>query len=184
MRASIRLLTATLAAATLVATPALAQKSKGGTPPVGLAATAIEIVEVCENFARGDVLAVDDAIGKGWDAYEGDGESPYVRSFNAHKELPGIGPADIFVLFETYPTHTLGYCRMDVIDPQGTRGNEAIQAIQNLDRYEGQSQMVSGGSFASLTATGGDTHTMLLTHWAADAFVVQLTLITPQPADD
>jgi hypothetical protein len=175
------LLAAGIAVTSLAAAPALAQKTKGGSGDLG--AMAVEIVEVCENFARGDVLAVDDAIGKGWDAYEGDGESPYVQTFNAHKELTGVGAADIFVLFETYPTHTLGYCRMDVIDPQGTRGNEAIQAIQNLDRYEGQSQMISDGTFASLTGAGGDSNRMLLTHWGID-FVVQLTIITPKPADD
>ena len=89
MRAGLAL----IAALALCVTPAVAQgkvKSKGG---ADIGALAVEIVEVCEEFSRGDVLAVDDAIAKGWDAYETEGESPFVKTFNAHKELPGIGAA-------------------------------------------------------------------------------------------
>lgn len=170
-----------IAMLSLCATPVVAQgKTKGAASDVGT--LAVEVVEVCEKFARGDVLAVDDAIAKGWDAYDSTGESPYVQSFNASKDLPGIGQADIFVLREDYPDTSLGYCRMDVIAPQGNRGNEAVQAIQNLDRYEGQSQMVSDGTFASLTSASGDIRSLLLTHWSAESFVVQLTVITPKAA--
>lgn len=164
-------------------TPAVAQGKTKGTPPIGAAAAALEIVTICEEFVRGDVLAVDDAIGKGWDAYEATGESPYVTNYNAHKDIPGIGSADIFVLREDYPNSTLGYCRMDVIEPQGIHGNDAIQAIQNLDEYEGQAQQISDGSFASLTGTGGDNNMMLLAHWSKESFVVQLTVITPKAAE-
>ena len=170
---------AVIAAISLCATPAVAQ-GKTKTPAVADAgAVAVEIVEICEEFSGGDVLAVDDATAKGWDAYEATGEGPYVRTFNAHKELPGIGAADIFVLLEDYPTSTLGYCRMDVIEPQVT-GHEAVQAIQNLDRYEGQSIQNGEGTFAHLTGANGDTNRMLLAHWSAESFVVQLTIITPK----
>ena len=171
---------AVIAALALCVTPVVAQgktKSKGG---ADVGALAVEIVEVCEEFSRGDVLAVDDAIARGWDAYEATGESPYVKTFNAHKELPGIGAADIFVLFEDYPQSTLGYCRMDVIEPQGSNGQVAIQAIQNLDGYEGEAIQNGDGSFAQLTGANGDTNRMLLTHWSAESFVVQLTIITPK----
>jgi hypothetical protein len=172
---------AVIAALAVCAAPAMAQ---GKTKPGAVGPAAIQIVEICEAFARGDVLATDDAIALGWDAYAGEGESPYIRTFNAHKELPGIGLADLFVLFEDYPASTLGYCRMDVIEPAGNRGLEAIQAIQNLDRYEGTSQQVSEGNFASLTGVD-DPNRMLLAHWNAEAFVIQLTIITEKsgPAD-
>ena len=137
---------AAIAVLALCAAPAVAQgKTKPGAVPQSVAA-----LEMCETFAAGDVLAVDDAIAKGWDAYEATGESPYVQTFNAHKELPGIGAADIFVLFEDYPQSTLGYCRMDVLEPQGANG---------------------------------DANRMLLAHWSAESFVVQLTIITPKAGD-
>jgi hypothetical protein len=172
---------AVIAALAICVTPAVAQGKTKGTA-VSAGGVAVEVVEICEKFARGDVLALDDAIAKGWDAFVGTGESPYVRTYDATKELAGIGTGDIFVLFEDYPTHTLGYCRMDVLEPQGNDGSVAIQAIQNLDRYEGQSQMTSEGSFASLVGAGDDTNRMLLSHWSPESFVVQLTIITPKPA--
>ena len=174
---------AVIAALALCVTPAVAQgkvKSKGG---ADIGALAVEIVEVCEEFSRGDVLGVDDAIAKGWDAYEATGESPYVQTFNAHKELLGIGAADIFVLFEDYPQSTLGYCRMDVLEPQGANGQVAIQAIQHLDGYEGEAIQNGDGSFAHLTGANGDANRMLLAHWSAESFVVQLTIITPKAGD-
>ena len=179
MRAGLAL----IAALALCVTPAVAQgkvKSKGG---ADIGALAVEIVEVCEEFSRGDVLAVDDAIAKGWDAYETEGESPFVKTFNAHKERPGIGAADIFVLFEDYPQSTLGYCRMDVLEPQGANGQVAIQAIQHLDGYEGEAIQNGDGSFAHLTGANGDANRMLLAHWSAESFVVQLTIITPKAGD-
>jgi hypothetical protein len=171
---------AVIAMLALSVTPVVAQGKTKGTAPVHVGTLAVEVVEVCEKFAKGDVLAVDNAIAKGWDAYESTGESPYVQSFNASKDLPGIGQADIFVLREDYPDTSIGYCRMDVIGPEGTSGNEAVQAIQNLDHYEGQSQLVSDGTFASLTAVSGNAKSLLLTHWSAESFVVQLTVITPK----
>lgn len=160
---------------------ALAQ-GKTKAPPVP---EAVQVLEMCEKFARGDVLAVDDAIAKGWDAFEQEGETPYVRSFAGSKELPSLGLADMFALLETYPRLVFGYCRVEVLEPptEGNAPQEAIQAIQNLPRYEGQSQMIADGSFASLNGAGGDTNTLLLTHWNDQSFVVQLSIITPRPAE-
>ena len=170
---------AVIAVLALSITPVVAQgKTKGTAASAG--SVAVEVGEICEEVAKGDVLAVDDAIAKGWEAYEGTGESPYVQTYSASKDLAGIGSAEIFVLFEDYPTHTLGYCRVDVMEPQGNDGNVAIQAIQHLDRYEGEGQQISEGSFASLVGTEGETNRMLLSHWSAESFVVQLTIITPK----
>jgi hypothetical protein len=165
---------AVIAVLALSATPVVAQgKTKGPVTP-----QSVQVLEMCEKFAMGDVLAVDGAIAMGWDAYVQDGETPYVQSFAGSKELPGIGSANMFALIESYPNSTLGYCRVDVAEPTGD-GNAAIQAIQTLDRYDGQSQMISDGSFASLTGRD-DKNRLLLTHWSADSFVVQLSIITPR----
>src|SRR5690606_40765822 len=106
---------AATAALALCASPALAQKTKSPAAPQSVAA-----LEVCERFASGDVLAVDDANAKGWDAYATDSESPYVRSYSASRELPGIGSANLFALVEDYPGTSFGYCRIDVIEPTGS----------------------------------------------------------------
>lgn len=172
MRAALAL----IAMLCLSATPVVAQgKTKPGAAPQGVAA-----LEMCEIFARGDVLAVEAAIEKGWDAFEDGAESPYVKSYSGSKELPGIGYATMFALVEDYPNSTLGYCRVDVTEVTGNADNE-VQIIQGLGRYEGQVIQNGDGNFASLTGKD-DKNRMLLTHAADGAFVIQLSIITPKAA--
>jgi hypothetical protein len=170
MRAGLAL----IAAVSLCATPVVAQgKTKPGAVPQGVAA-----LEMCEIFARGDVLAVEAAIAKGWDAYEDGAESLYVKSYSGSKELPGIGYATMFALVEDYPKSTFGYCRVDVTEVTDDAHSQ-VQAIQNLDRYEGQAIQNGEGSFASLTGTA-DSNRMLLAHAADGAFAIQLSIVTPK----
>ena len=170
MRAGLAL----IAALALCATPVAAQgKTKTPAEPQGVAA-----LEMCETYATGDVLAVEAAISDGWDAYEDSAESPYVKSYSGSKDLPGIGHATMFALVESYPRHTFGYCRVDVTEVTGS-ADDAVQAIQNLDRYEGQSIVNGEGSFASLAGTE-DTNRMLLTHATPTNFVIQLSILTPK----
>jgi hypothetical protein len=170
MRAGLAL----IAAVSLCATPVVAQgKTKPGAVPQSVAA-----LEMCETFARGDVLAVEAAIEKGWDAYDDGGESPYVKSYSGSKELAGIGYATMFALVEDYPNSTFGYCRVDVTEVTGNADNE-VQIIQGLARYEGQVIQNGDGNFASLTGTE-DQNRMLLTHLADGKFVIQLSILTPK----
>src|SRR5690606_135057 len=113
----------------LAVTPAMAQ---GKTKTSG-ANEALAALEVCETFAKGDVLAVEAAIEAGWDAYDQDAESPFIRSYAASREIPGMGWGDMFILVESYPEATLGYCRLDVAEPTG-RGEPVISALAGLDR--------------------------------------------------
>ena len=173
MRAGLAL----IAAVSLCTAPVVAQgKTKPGAVPQSVAA-----LEMCETFAKGDVLAVEAAIEKGWDAFEDGGESPYVKSYSGSKELPGIGYATMFALVEDYPNSTFGYCRVDVTEVTGNADNE-VQAIQSLDRYEGQVIQNGDGNFASLTGTE-DKNRMLLTHLSQGTFVIQLSIVTPQAED-
>ncbi|QDZ11234.1 hypothetical protein [Devosia ginsengisoli] len=165
---------AAIAVLALCVTPVAAQgKTKPGAVPQSVAA-----LEMCETFAAGDVLAVEAAIEKGWDAYDDGGESPYVRSYSGSKDLPGIGYATMFALIESYPNLTFGYCRVDVSDVTGNADGQ-VQAIQNLDRYEGESIQNGDGIFASLAGTD-DKNRLLLTHLAQNTFVIQLSIITPK----
>jgi hypothetical protein len=174
MRAGLAL----IAAFALCATPVVAQgKSKAPAVPQG-----VQALEMCETFAAGDVLAVEAAIEKGWDAYEDTSESPYVKSYSGSKELPGIGYANMFALVESYPKSTFGYCRVDVMEVTGDAANE-IQAIQNLERYEGQSIMNGDGTFASLTGAT-DPNRTLLAHVTPSTFVIQLSISTPKAEAD
>lgn len=172
MRAGLAL----IAMLALAAAPAAAQ----GKVKVPVGQAGVEMIDICEHFASGDVLAVDDAIGKGWDAYDQDSDTPYVQTFAGSKDLPGIGSAELFVLLESYPGSTFGYCRIDVSEPTGN-GEAAMQAIKALDRYTGETQTDSNGIYASLNGTT-DTNRMLLAHWSDESFTVQLSIMTPKTA--
>ena len=154
----------------LAAQPAWAQ-GKTKTAP---SAAAIAALEMCEAFAGGGDTLVEDAIAAGWDAYEDDAESPFVRSYSGGRDLPGIGWGDLFSLVETYPGTVFGYCRIDVANVRGD-GKAVIDALAGLDRYEGEVLAEDGGHYASLA--GGDS--LLLTHWDNMGFVIQLTTLTP-----
>ena len=168
---------AATAALALCAGPALAQKTKSPAVPHGVAA-----LEVCERFASGDVLAVDDARARGWDAHEAASESPYVRTYSGSRELPGVGLANLYALVEDYPGTSFGYCRLDVAEPAVAEGAPEIAAIEALDRYEGTTRTTEDGSFVSLRGTGDAAPSLLLAHWTDSSFVIQLTMITPTAA--
>jgi hypothetical protein len=172
MRASLAL----VLALGLVAQPALAQ----GKTKASAADEAVAALEMCEAFAKGDVLAVDEAIGAGWDAYEDESESPFIRSYSAGREIPGIGWGDMFSLVESYPNRVLGYCRIDVAEPRG-QGEAAIEALAALEGYEGEVTNENDGTYASLVGTGADD-SLLIAHWDHVGFVIQLTILTPKPA--
>jgi predicted TIM-barrel fold metal-dependent hydrolase len=123
----------TLAVLALAAQPAFAQGKTKTAPSTAV----IAALEMCETFARGEEKALDDAVEAGWDAYDQESESPFVKSYAASYEIAGFGWADLFALVETYPGTLFGYCRIDIADPRGD-GKAAIEAIAGLDRYEGE----------------------------------------------
>src|SRR6218665_173754 len=94
MRAGLAL----IAVYALCAAPVVAQ---GNAKPV-LPPTSVQLLETCESFALEQPDAVDAAIAQGWDAYEQEGESPFIKSFGGSKEMSGLGYANFFALIETY----------------------------------------------------------------------------------
>jgi len=159
---------ALIVALALCVTPAVAQgKTK---VPQGVRA-----LEMCEAFGSGGASALDGAIAAGWDAFEDEAESPFIKSYSGGKDLPGIGYADFFALVESYPELELGYCRIDVVEVTGD-ATEQVQAIQSLDRYEGDSIENGDGIFASLAGKADDTR-LLMAHADETSFVIQLSII-------
>lgn len=159
----------------LAVSPAHAQsKTKASAADAAVAA-----LDLCETFAKGDVLALEAAIQAGWDAYDEESESPFIAQYAGSREIPGLGWGDLFVLVETYPESTLGYCRLDVAEPTGNR-KAVVEALAGLDRYQGDVKTEDGGSYASLV--GVDNDNLLLTHWDDIGFVIQLTIVTPKSA--
>lgn len=171
MRAGLAL----IVALTACVTPVVAQGKvkRGGEPP------AVAALHVCEKFAGGDVLAVENATALGWDAYVQKAESPYVQSFGGSREFPNLGRADLFSLYETYPETTFGYCRIDMIDVSGD-GLAAFQSILDLGSYVGDTTIQDDNHYASLTGKD-DPSRQLLAHWAGGSFVMQLSIVRSKP---
>lgn len=165
---------ALLVALVMAAQPAMAQ----GKTKVSVADEAIAALELCEAFARGDVLATDEALAAGWDASEQDGESVFIRSYEASRDMPGLGLGDVFVLVEDYPDRTLGYCRLDAVYAD-VKARTAVEAIAGLDRYAGETRTDAAGTYASLKGSGSED-SLLMTHWDDLGFVIQLTILTPK----
>ncbi|KKB06875.1 hypothetical protein VE25_20595 [Devosia geojensis] len=163
-----------LLAALLVAAPAAAQektKSKAPARPI-----TVELLETCELFARGDVLASSSATEKGWSVTEAVTDSVFVSSFEASRSFEGIGDADLFVLVEDYPQLTLGYCRIDISEPQGEAG---VAELDGLDRLAGDLEENADGTYGAWNGTGEDASYMLLSNQDEYSFGLQLTIIEP-----
>jgi type II secretory pathway pseudopilin PulG len=158
----------------LAVSPALGQ----GKTKTSAAEEAVAALEVCEAFARNDAGALDAAIEAGWDAYDEESESPYIAQVGASRDIPGLGWGDIFVLVESYPEATFGYCRLDVAQAKGN-GKTVIESLSGLDRYAGEVTSQANGTYASLSGSGEAT-SLLLTHWDDVGFVIQLTIVTPK----
>ena len=170
MRAGLVLIAALL----LGVAPAAAQ-GKTKTPP------GVQVLELCELFASGDVLAVETALDQGWDAYEAESESPYVRTYDAFKDINGLGYADLYVLVESYSDRTFGYCRVDFNETVGDAASQ-VEAIVGLDRYDAETTNNDEGSYASLIGTYGNQDRLLLTHATDSTFVIQLSVTIPEAA--
>lgn len=165
---------AILIAASLVASPVLAQ-GKAKAPKV---APAIEALEVCEALAANQEGAVEAATERGWEVAKGTAESPYVETSDLNKTIPGLGAAEGYVLIESYPGVTFGYCRIDVYEPDGEAD---VRAIDGLDRWDGTIKDEGAGTYGSWQGTD-DPNYLLLAHEDEYSFVLQLTIITTDGA--
>jgi len=166
-----------LLAALLVAAPAAAQeKTKSKTPAGPLA---VEMLETCELFARGDVLASSDATEKGWDVTEATTDSVFVKSFEGSRGIEGIGDAEIFVLVEEYPELTLGYCRIDISEPGGDVG---VGDLDRLDHLWGDFEENEDGTYGAWNSRDEGANYMLLSNQDEFSFGLQLTILEPVEA--
>lgn len=171
MRAGLAL----IAVLALGAMPVMAQGKTKAPPEPG----ALQALDVCALFAADDPKAAEGAIEAGWAVTPGDPESPFVRSTNFSKHISGLGYADGFVLVESYPHTTFGYCRIDVMDVEG---DAQVKLIDALPGWQGELTEDGVGTYGSWDATDGGQNNMLLSHEDEFGFVLQLTMMKPKPA--
>jgi len=158
----------------LLAAPAAGQartKTKEASAPL-----AIELLELCELYADGDVLANATATDEGWQATETETDSVFVRSFDATKTVEGVGDVALFSLVESYPLVTLGYCRVDITSPQSDIG---VAELDTLERLTGELQSDENGIYGVWNATEAGANYLLLANQDDYGFGLQLTTLEP-----
>jgi len=165
---------ALIAALVLATTPVVAQgKTKAVKPP------AVVALEMCELFVKADPEAMVRVEAMGWHVLESTARNPYVRSYTGVGEIKGLGGLGVYAFVEDFPASVHSSCELSVKQPLGD-GYAYIQDIQNLERYEGTSQLVSNGSFASLSGLE-DKSRMLLLEATNDGFSMRLYVTAPKP---
>lgn len=142
-------------------------------------AVSVQVFKTCLDYARGDILAGESAMQQGWEAYDDGGESPFVRAYSGSKTFPDIGYAALFSLVESYPGTTFGYCRIDIQAPSGEARVKALNDLPILAK--GQLIVNAEGTFGSWKGVAAEPQLLLLSHQTADAYVLQMTLVTHQP---
>jgi hypothetical protein len=136
----------------------------------------VQVFKTCLNYARGDVLAGETAKQQGWEAYDDGGESPYVKAYSGTRSFPDVGDAALFSLVESYPDTTFGYCRIDIASPTGEAD---VNALRDLPELAGGQMITNGqGTFGSWKGSAAEPQLLLLSHQTADAYVLQMTIIT------
>lgn len=163
----------------LLAAPAVAQEKIKDKQPA--APIAIQLLELCELYANGDVLANTTASQQGWQASETETDSIFVRSFDATRTFEGIGDAALFSLVESYPQMTLGYCRVDISGPQGEVG---VAELDALERLTGDLEITDAGTYGAWNGTTEGHNYLLLANQDEFGFGLQLTILEPVGAGE
>lgn len=164
--------------ALIVAPAAAKEKIKDKQPAAPLAIT---LLELCELYANGDILASTTASGRGWQTSETETDSIFVQSFDATRTFEGIGDAALFSLVESYPQLTLGYCRVDIADPQGDAG---VAELDTLERLTGDLEITDTGTYGAWNGTEEGRNYMLLANQDEFGFGLQLTVLDPVGASE
>jgi hypothetical protein len=158
-------------------TPASEDAQPAETPDVTSGEpVSVQAFQLCLNYAKGDVLAGETAKQLGWEAFEDQGESPFVKTYSGNKTFTDVGDAALFSLVESYPDTTFGYCRVDI---QAPTGEADVNALRDLPELAGGQVITNGdGTFGSWKGAAAEPQLLLLSHQTADAYVLQMTVIT------
>jgi hypothetical protein len=85
-------------------------------PPVASDVALKLFYDSCTDISGGDKAAYDRANNNGWIANDNDDAGPYNSIYSASRQMDGYGEVDIWGSVQSFPTQTLGYCRVDLPD--------------------------------------------------------------------
>ncbi|MCF1743807.1 hypothetical protein [Paradevosia shaoguanensis] len=179
-----------LAAAALVAAPALAQ-GKGDKNPGKPAAPSIsssefmtETFAVCANLAIDGEGAGDKAVAAGWEPDSDNGDSaPFYRIISYTKSFEGLGEVTIWGTIEQYPGKTMGYCRVEASDEDGSILD--FDDLANLPDMTGSTQTDGDGTYGAWSVRArGTTQMFAIAELYDGEFQLEInTLIDAAPTE-
>lgn len=168
-------------AALSLAAPALAQ-DKPKKPSADNGSQGIEILadarEFCDRVAGNDSSVLDALEDAGWnpevDAY---GEVPYYHEIEGTRDYPGAGKAEIWGFVELYPTHIIGYCTFEIVDPSF---DIPVEELTSMPGLTGETETIDYGTYTTLSNSTPPHHLFIQARQTEDSFVYQVTDIIPE----
>ena len=86
-------------------------------PPVASKDALADFYKSCKDVSgSGDAKGFDLATAAGWVPDDAADSGPYRKVYSASKDVGGYGSVTLWGSIDTYPTQTLGYCRVDFGD--------------------------------------------------------------------
>lgn len=175
------------------ALPVLAQKNppQGAAPAVPAAPSApatsaggelvaTGIAATCLRFVTGDAGAIEAARAEGWTVDEYPAPDSFLASLSASRNIAGIGDANLFGSFETYPNFTLRFCRVD-ITTNADAGTVGIDTLSGWDGFDGTVKTTANGTFGAWEKIVDDPERVLLmTMQQTSGVMLQVSAITAE----
>jgi hypothetical protein len=85
-------------------------------PPVASKDALTDFYNSCKQVSGGDPKGADLATAAGWVPDDAADTGPYRKVYSASKDVGGYGSVTLWGSIDSYPTQTLGYCRVDFGD--------------------------------------------------------------------
>lgn len=112
--------------------PAVEISNEALPPPPSTAELFQIFYDTCTSLSGGDPTAYDRANDSGWVPYEAGEYGPFKRVYTGARDFETYGSVEIWGSLETYPSQSLGYCRVDFSDPDGSFDLNAVTGIGGL----------------------------------------------------
>jgi hypothetical protein len=168
-------------------TPALAQKNPppasgpsapAPSAPAATGSVATDLAGTCLKFARGDADAEASANSEGWGIELYGTDDNALKSMSGSRSIAGIGDANIFGSFETYPKFSLRFCRVDVT-LNADAGPVNLEALSGWEGVAGAIRETDAGTYGSWDKTETDPDRLYLVLAQQEGgVIVQVTVIT------
>lgn len=161
----------------VLASPVLAQTKTKDKPNEDSATSATAIMgqarEYCDRVAGNDESVRDALQEAGWDPeIDPFGAVPFYHEIEGTKDFPGVGRAEIWGFIEVYPSHNIGYCTFEIVDPEI---EIPVAELLEVEGLSGDVEVNDEGAFLSLSNDDPPYHKLIHARQTTDSFFYQVT---------